>query len=130
MSLMQSIVETVARFLPGKERDPLIDRGTLIGQPVDRVDGHVKVKGEARFTAEFKISNLAHAVLVHTTIAKGAASKTAPASTPCVLSAELTGRTTGFALKKFDEVCCLVKTELVGDGRHRQLCVRQQSLGF
>ena len=47
----------------------------MIGRPVERVDGHVKVKGEARFTAEFKISSLAHAVLVHATIAKGAASK-------------------------------------------------------
>src|SRR6266852_4106878 len=38
---------------------------------MQRVDGHAKVLGEARFTAEFKLDNLAYAALVHSTIAKG-----------------------------------------------------------
>ncbi len=35
------------------------------------MDGQAKVRGEARFTAEFKIENMAYAVLVYSTIAKG-----------------------------------------------------------
>ncbi|MEW9584808.1 xanthine dehydrogenase family protein molybdopterin-binding subunit [Paraburkholderia sp. DGU8] len=43
----------------------------LIGQPVDRVDGLLKVTGEARYAAEFPEARLAHAVLVTSTIARG-----------------------------------------------------------
>ncbi|MFE3451970.1 xanthine dehydrogenase family protein molybdopterin-binding subunit [Nonomuraea sp. NPDC059194] len=42
-----------------------------VGQPLDRVDGPAKVKGEARFAAEYDLDNLAHARLVCSTIAKG-----------------------------------------------------------
>lgn len=44
---------------------------SLIGKPVERVDGRVKVTGAARYAAEFKTANLAHAVLVMGTIANG-----------------------------------------------------------
>jgi len=73
MSIMQSIMETAARFLPDKERDLLMDRDGYVGKSLTRVDARAKVKGEARFTAEFNISNLSYAVLVHSTIAKGKA---------------------------------------------------------
>ncbi|RKT21094.1 xanthine dehydrogenase molybdenum binding subunit apoprotein [Paraburkholderia sp. RAU2J] len=43
----------------------------LIGQPVDRVDGLLKVTGEARYAADFPEARLAHAVLVTSTIASG-----------------------------------------------------------
>ncbi|MFM0592640.1 xanthine dehydrogenase family protein molybdopterin-binding subunit [Paraburkholderia dilworthii] len=43
----------------------------LIGQPVDRIDGLLKVTGEARYAAEFPEARLAHAVLVTSTIARG-----------------------------------------------------------
>lgn len=43
----------------------------LIGKAVDRVDGRVKVTGTARYTAEFSLPQLAHSVLLHSTIAKG-----------------------------------------------------------
>ena len=57
MSLMQSVVETVAHFLPDPKRDPLIDHDDgFLGKPFDRVDAEAKVKGEARFTAEFEIA--------------------------------------------------------------------------
>ena len=46
-----------------------------LGKPFNRVDAQLKVKGEARFAAEFKIENLAYAALVHSTIAKGRAAK-------------------------------------------------------
>jgi xanthine dehydrogenase YagR molybdenum-binding subunit len=71
MPLMRKIMETVARFVPDKEPDPLIHKHGYIGREVNRVDGPVKVKGEATFTAEFQIENLAHAALVHSTISKG-----------------------------------------------------------
>ncbi|GAB2902339.1 xanthine dehydrogenase family protein molybdopterin-binding subunit [Paraburkholderia jirisanensis] len=44
---------------------------TLIGQPLDRTDGVLKVTGEARYAAEFPEARLAHAVLVTSTIARG-----------------------------------------------------------
>jgi xanthine dehydrogenase YagR molybdenum-binding subunit len=43
----------------------------LIGQPIDRVDGPLKVSGAAKYAAEFPATNLAHAVAVTSTIAKG-----------------------------------------------------------
>ena len=70
MSIVQSIMETAAQFLPDK-RDLISGRHRYIGKSLARVDAHAKVTGEAEFTAEFQISNLAHAVLVYSTIAKG-----------------------------------------------------------
>ncbi|HEY1999806.1 xanthine dehydrogenase family protein molybdopterin-binding subunit [Paraburkholderia sp.] len=43
----------------------------LVGQPMDRTDGLLKVTGEARYAAEFPEARLAHAVLVTSTIASG-----------------------------------------------------------
>jgi xanthine dehydrogenase YagR molybdenum-binding subunit len=43
----------------------------LIGQPVDRVDGRLKVTGKAPYSAEFPLKNLAYAVAVQSTIASG-----------------------------------------------------------
>ncbi|HEV8427810.1 MAG TPA: xanthine dehydrogenase family protein molybdopterin-binding subunit [Pyrinomonadaceae bacterium] len=42
-----------------------------IGKPVERVDGRLKVTGGARYAAEFKVANVAHGVLVMSTIANG-----------------------------------------------------------
>ncbi len=44
---------------------------TAIGDPVIRVDGHAKVTGAAKYSAEFDIPNLSHAVLVTSTIPNG-----------------------------------------------------------
>jgi len=71
MSVVQTIMETIAKVLPDREVDPLIAHTDYVGRALDRVDGHAKVVGEARFTAEFKLDNLAYAALVHSTIAKG-----------------------------------------------------------
>lgn len=43
----------------------------VIGQPRDRVDGRLKVTGAARYAAEFAAPNLAHGVLVQSTVANG-----------------------------------------------------------
>src|SRR5438874_3479452 len=45
--------------------------GRVVGQPIDRRDGRLKVTGRARYAAEFDIANLAHTVLVQSTIASG-----------------------------------------------------------
>lgn len=43
----------------------------LIGQPINRTDGHAKVTGSALYAAENALPRLAHAVLVTSTIASG-----------------------------------------------------------
>ena len=68
---MQSIVETVAKFMPDKDVDPLIAQAGNMGLSIARVDGRAKVKGQATFTAEFRLEGLTHAVLVYSTIARG-----------------------------------------------------------
>jgi xanthine dehydrogenase YagR molybdenum-binding subunit len=75
MSVMNSLVETVAHFAPDRARDPLLDHEGFLGQALRRVDAHVKVKGQAPFTAEFKVPHVAHGALVHSTIAKGKVSR-------------------------------------------------------
>jgi len=42
-----------------------------IGQPIDRVDGHLKVTGRARYAAEFELPDVTYAVLVQSTIGAG-----------------------------------------------------------
>ena len=45
--------------------------GPAIGRAVDRVDGLAKASGTARFSAEYPIPGLTHAVLLHAPIARG-----------------------------------------------------------
>lgn len=42
-----------------------------VGQPIDRVDGKLKVTGAAKYAAEFPLKDLVHGVCVTSTIAKG-----------------------------------------------------------
>jgi xanthine dehydrogenase YagR molybdenum-binding subunit len=42
-----------------------------LGQARDRVDGHVKTTGAARYSAEYPYPDLVHAALVHATITRG-----------------------------------------------------------
>lgn len=71
MPLMRKVMETVARFVPDKEPDPLQHKHGYVGMPLSRIDGPLKVRGAATFTAEYDIEDLVHAVLVYSTIAKG-----------------------------------------------------------
>ena len=50
---------------------PKPPRAASLGQPLDRVDGRLKVTGGARYAAEFAVANVVHAVLVTSTIASG-----------------------------------------------------------
>ncbi|PZN97629.1 MAG: xanthine dehydrogenase family protein molybdopterin-binding subunit [Alphaproteobacteria bacterium] len=59
-------------WMPGGRPDPLIRRQHgHVGQPVSRLDGRVKVRGEARFAAEVPMANLTYAALAYSTIPKG-----------------------------------------------------------
>ena len=76
MSITQKIMETVVQFMPDKKPDPLIhNKHGYVGKPFSRVDGQLKVKGEATFSAEFDLENIAYAALVCSTIAKGEITK-------------------------------------------------------
>src|SRR5438105_7239 len=44
---------------------------TAVGKPTDRVDGRLKVTGQARYAAEYPVENVAHAYLVQSTVSKG-----------------------------------------------------------
>ncbi len=56
---------------PAGNPDPLIRRHGLIGAPISRLDGPLKVKGDARFAAEFPLPGLVYAALAYSTIPKG-----------------------------------------------------------
>ncbi|HKC63078.1 MAG TPA: xanthine dehydrogenase family protein molybdopterin-binding subunit [Pyrinomonadaceae bacterium] len=43
----------------------------VVGQPINRVDGRLKVTGGARYAVEYPIENMAYAALVGSTIANG-----------------------------------------------------------
>ncbi|MDX5421842.1 MAG: xanthine dehydrogenase family protein molybdopterin-binding subunit, partial [Hymenobacteraceae bacterium] len=45
--------------------------GHQIGQPRNRVDGHAKVTGEAKYAAEFEVPNLAYGFVINSAIARG-----------------------------------------------------------
>jgi xanthine dehydrogenase YagR molybdenum-binding subunit len=45
--------------------------GKAVGKPVDRVDGRLKVTGQARYAAEAQVANVSHGVLVTSTVARG-----------------------------------------------------------
>ena len=59
------------RWLPGGTPDPLMRKHGLIGAPVSRLDGRLKVQGRARFAAEIPLAGLTHAALLHSTVARG-----------------------------------------------------------
>jgi xanthine dehydrogenase YagR molybdenum-binding subunit len=50
---------------------PTIRDTTSVGAPLDRVDGRLKVTGGARYAAEFPTANVAHAVIVTSTVPVG-----------------------------------------------------------
>ncbi len=71
MSLMQKVMQRIVRFMPDAEPDPLIGERGHVGRSISRVDGRFKVTGDARFAAEFHPDNMAYAVPVYSTIARG-----------------------------------------------------------
>ncbi len=72
-AIMQKAVALAPdRYVTGGKPDPLTSSDDpLIGAPVSRLDGPVKVKGEARYAAEFALDGMVHGALVYSTVAKG-----------------------------------------------------------
>jgi xanthine dehydrogenase YagR molybdenum-binding subunit len=59
-------------WAPGGKPDPLIRREHgLVGAPVSRVDGGVKVRGAAAFAAEVAMPGMLYAALAFSTVARG-----------------------------------------------------------
>ncbi|WP_419827575.1 xanthine dehydrogenase family protein molybdopterin-binding subunit [Sphingomonas sp.] len=92
---VQGVVQAVTKkaveiapdsWMPGGRPDHLIrEKHGLIGTPVSRLDGPVKVAGQARFAAEFAMDGMVYTGLAFSSIAKGriasldtAAAETAP----------------------------------------------------
>jgi xanthine dehydrogenase YagR molybdenum-binding subunit len=76
MSIIMKAMKTAVRlaperWLPGGAPDPLMNKHGLIGKPVSRIDGPLKVQGKARFAAEVSLPGLAYASLLYSTIARG-----------------------------------------------------------
>ena len=81
MSIVQEALQSVMKkvialapdsFIPGGKPDPLINhKHGLIGAPISRIDGPLKVTGTAPFAAEFPLDGLAYAALHYSTIARG-----------------------------------------------------------
>jgi len=60
------------RWIPGGVPDPLIARKHgVIGSPVSRLDGPLKVQGAARFAAEVVLDDMVYAALSYATIPRG-----------------------------------------------------------
>ena len=72
-TVMKKAVELAPdSWMPGGKPDPLIrHKHGLIGAPISRVDGPLKVRGEARFAAEFALEGMTYAALAYSTVAKG-----------------------------------------------------------
>ncbi|MCY0387435.1 xanthine dehydrogenase family protein molybdopterin-binding subunit [Robbsia sp. Bb-Pol-6] len=59
-------------LIPGGKPDPLIRHtGGLIGAPVSRIDGPLKVSGRATFAAEFPMAGMTYAALKYASIPRG-----------------------------------------------------------
>ncbi len=60
------------RWIPGGVPDPLIrQQHGVIGTSVSRLDGPLKVRGAARFAAEFPLERMVYAALAYATIPRG-----------------------------------------------------------
>ncbi len=80
MSILQDAAQKVMKtaielapssWLPGGSPDPLRNKHGLIGAPIPRIDGRLKVAGKARFAAEVPMEGLLYAALVYSSIARG-----------------------------------------------------------
>ena len=74
LGVIRSAVSLIpGRWLPGPggHPDPLAQRHGLIGAPLSRLDGPLKVRGAAPFAAEFPMKDMLYAAFAYSTIAKG-----------------------------------------------------------
>ncbi len=59
-------------WLPGGKPDPIIrSKHGLIGAPISRIDGPLKVQGKAKFAAEFPLEGMLYAALAFSSVPRG-----------------------------------------------------------
>ncbi|WP_201595980.1 xanthine dehydrogenase family protein molybdopterin-binding subunit [Psychrobacter vallis] len=79
MALFESITqsEPTKKMTMDKPVESLLSKtpSKLVGKPINRVDGSLKVSGQAKYSAEIHLNNQAYGVLVGATIAKGQVEK-------------------------------------------------------
>ena len=68
---VQAVMGAVVGLMPDATPDPLRRKGGMLGAQVSRVDGPIKVAGQARFAAEVPLDGMCYATLVNSTIARG-----------------------------------------------------------
>ena len=73
MKLMQKAIEHAPdAWMPGSTPDRLIaHKHGIVGAPVTRIDGPLKVRGAAPFATEFQVPGMLYAAVAFSTIAKG-----------------------------------------------------------
>lgn len=71
MSIMMKVMQSVAKVMPERSTDELINAQRYLGQPIARLSGPAKVTGSAQFSADYPMAGLAHAALSYSTIPKG-----------------------------------------------------------
>ena len=81
MSIVQDTMQGVMKktvalapdnWIPGGVPDPLLQhKHGIVGAPVSRIDGKLKVQGAAAFAAEVPIDGMVYAALAYSTVAKG-----------------------------------------------------------
>lgn len=59
-----------AQWLPGGTPDPLIERRVALGRQTSRLDGPLKVAGQARFAAEVPLEGLSYAALLNSPVSR------------------------------------------------------------
>ena len=71
-ALAKAVALAPDSWIPGSTPDPLIRRRSgHTGKPMSRLDGPLKVAGQARFAAEVALPGMTYAALAHATVAKG-----------------------------------------------------------
>jgi xanthine dehydrogenase YagR molybdenum-binding subunit len=71
MNFIMHILRLIARMLRDRKPDPLIDAASVLGKPMSRVDGEVKVTGAAHFTADMTLPGMVYGALVCSEIPAG-----------------------------------------------------------
>jgi xanthine dehydrogenase YagR molybdenum-binding subunit len=71
MSIIETAMKAAIRLMPAKATDALLDAHRVVGQPMSRRDGTLKVMGRARFAAEVAVEGLTYAALAYSGIARG-----------------------------------------------------------
>ena len=72
-AVMKTAIELAPdSWLPGGKPDPLArSKHGLIGAPISRIDGPLKVQGRAKFAAEFPLEGMVYAAVAFSTVPRG-----------------------------------------------------------